>query len=144
MKSNESSNLKDRFVYSAVAGVVWGLVAMGINNMTGVFAFESTFAHNLVSFIFGGVVFSIVSGGILYFAWGVLPFKGYLPKALIVTTFLWLILRGGGVLLSHMDPHRYHVLTPESIQGLGLAVLLGLFLGLFWRLGSVGLQGRGA
>ncbi|MBE9527768.1 MAG: hypothetical protein IME99_00855 [Proteobacteria bacterium] len=142
MKNTQS--LKDRLVYSAVAGVVWGLVAMGINNMTGVFAFESTFTHNLVSFIFGGVVFSIVSGGILYFAGSVLPFKGYLPKALMVTTFVWLLLRGGGVLLSQMDSHRYHVVTPESIQGLGLAVLLGLFLGLFWTLGSRGLQGSKA
>lgn len=136
----DTLSLKDRLVYSAVAGVIWGLVAMGINNMTGVFAFESTFTHNLVSFIFGGVVFSIVSGGILYFVGRLLPFKGYLAKAVMVTTLLWLLLRGGGVLLSQMDPHRYHVLNPESAQGLGLALLLGLFLGLFWTYGSKGLQ----
>ncbi len=140
MNRNESAGITERFVKCIAAGVVWGLVAMGINNLTGVFAFESTLTHNLVSFIFGGVIFSIVSGGILFFAGRLLPFKGYLPKALMVTTFLWLVLRGGGVLLSQMEPHRYHVLTPESIQGFGLAILLGLFIGLFWGQGR--LSGR--
>jgi hypothetical protein len=105
---------------------------MAVNSLTGVFAFEGSFAQNLVSFILGGVLLALVSGGALYLLDAYLPFKGYMAKALLVTTALWLFLRGVGVLLSAMEPMRYSAVVAESLQGLALAVVLGAMLGILW------------
>ena len=126
--------MKRRFYLSVAAGLIWGLVAMALNGFTSVFAFEGSFAHNLISFTLGGVLFGLVSGGALYFLGGLLPLKGYLIKALVVTTALWLLLRGAGVLLSAMEPTRYSVIGAEALQGLVLAVALGAILGTLWSL----------
>ncbi len=127
-----------RIYSSAAAGLIWGLVAMAVNSLTGVFAFDSGLAHNLVSFILGGVLFALVSGGLLYLLDAYLPFRGYTGKALVVTTALWLLFRGVGVLLSVMDPIRYYVMTAESLQGLALAVVLGAILGVLWSMAPSG------
>ncbi len=127
-----------RIYSSAAAGLIWGLVAMAVNSLTGVFAFEGSLAHNLISFVLGGVLFALVSGGALYLLDRYLPFRGYTAKALVVTTVLWLLLRGAGVLLSAMEPMRYHVITAESLQGLALAVVLGAILGVLWSMAPGG------
>ncbi len=124
--------MKSKIYSSAAAGFVWGLVAMAINSFTSVFAFEGGLAHNLISFTIGGVLFGLVSGGALYLLDSILPLKGYFIKALIVTTALWLLLRGAGVLLSAMEPTRYNVIGAETLQGLVLAVALGAILGGMW------------
>ena len=126
--------MKSRIYSSAAAGFIWGLAAMALNSFTSVFAFEGGLAHNLISFTIGGVLFGLVSGGALYLLDGLLPSKGYFVKALVVTTALWLLLRGTGVLLSAMEPVRYHVIGAESLQGLVLAVALGAILGTLWSL----------
>ncbi len=124
--------MKSRIYSSAAAGFIWGLVAMALNSFTSVFAFEGGLAHNLISFTFGGVLFGLVSGGALYLFSGLLPLKGYFPKALVVTTALWLLLRVIGALLSAMEPVRYNVIGAETLQGLVLAVALGAILGAMW------------
>ena len=126
--------MKSRIYSSAAAGFVWGLVAMALNSFTSVFAFEGGLAHNLISFTIGGVLFGLVSGGALYLLDGLLPLKGYFIKALVVTTALWLLLRGAGVLLSAMEPRRYNVIGAETLQGLVLAVALGAILGFVWTI----------
>ena len=126
--------MKKRIYSSAAAGLIWGLVAMALNSFTSVFAFEGGLAHNLISFTIGGVLFGLVSGGALYLLDGLLPLKGYFTKALVVTTALWLLLRGAGVLLSAMEPRRYNVIGAETLQGLVLAVALGAILGFVWTI----------
>lgn len=122
--------IKNGILSGALAGVVWGWVSMAVNSVTGVTSFEGSFAHNIMSFTFAGGVFGIVAGGVLSVVAGVLPFRGIFLKAVIVSSALWLILRFAGSMLSQMHPHRFNIIAPEMIQGLVLAIILGVFLGL--------------
>lgn len=124
---------KQAILAGVTAGIIWGWVSMAANSFTGIFPFESSFAHNLVSFTFGGAIFGIVAGGLLVVAAPILPFKRTMPKAVLVCGSLWVILRLGGALLSVMDAHRYHVLAPEMLQGFALALVLGTLLGFTWK-----------
>ena len=63
-----------------------------------------------------------------------LPFKRPFPKAVLLSTSLWLILRTGGFFLSLTNPERYHPAIDEAIQGLVLAVILGCILGSLWEI----------
>ncbi len=125
----------DSIITGALTGIIWGLVAMAANSVTGIFPFEASFAHNIIAFTFGGVVFGVVCAGFLNAAGRVLPFKGVLPKAVLVCAGLWVVLRLGGVMLSTMEPQRYHVVTPQTIQGFTLALILGTLLGILWKKG---------
>ena len=126
-------SLKQAVLAGVTAGIIWGWVAMAANSVTGIFPFESTFAHNLVSFTFGGAIFGVVAGGLMVVAGPVLPFKRTIPKAVLICASLWIILRLGGAMLSVMDSHRYHVLAPEMLQGFALALVLGALLGFTWK-----------
>ena len=125
------SFFKDCVVKGALAGVVWGWLAMVFNSFTGIFRFEGSFTLDLVTFSIAGAVFGFVVSGFLYIAGRHMPFKKTLPKAVFVSVLVWLLLRAGGAVLSSMDPSRFHVLTPETLQGLFLAAALGLILGFF-------------
>ena len=124
---------KQGILAGVTAGIIWGWGAMAANSVTGIFPFESTFAHNLVSFTFGGAIFGVVAGGLMVVAGPVLPFKRTIPKAVLICASLWIILRLGGAMLSVMDSHRYHVLAPEMLQGFALALILGTLLGITWK-----------
>ena len=106
---------------------------MAVNNLTGISPFEMGFVHNLVTFSVAGAVFGVVAGGFLSLFEGMLPFRRVFLKAPIVSVSIWLVLRGTGVALSGMRPLRYHISNPESLQGLALAVVLGLILGALWK-----------
>lgn len=125
------SFFRDCVVKGALAGVLWGWLAMVINSFSGVFEFEGSFTHDLATFSLAGAVFGFVVSGLLYMAGRYLPFKKALPKAVFVSLLVWLMLRAGGAVLSSMEPSRYHVLTPETFQGLFLAAVLGAILGVF-------------
>lgn len=127
------SFFKDCVVKGVAAGVVWGWLAMIFNSFTGIFAFEGSLTHDLVTFSIAGAVFGFVVSGFLYIAGRHIPFKKTLPKAVFVSVLVWLLLRAGGAALSSMDPSRYHVLTPETLQGLVLAAVLGAILGIFGK-----------
>lgn len=116
-----------------VAGILWGWLSYLANALTGVFEFEGSFAHDLVSFSFGGAVFGVVTGALLAASRGLIPFKGDVAKAVFASAVLWIVLRVAGDMLSMMDPHRYHLLTAETVQGLVLALALGAILGLLLR-----------
>lgn len=120
--------LKSGILSGALAGIIWGWASMLANSFTGVTVFEGSFAHNIVSFTFAGGVFGIVAGGLLSVIGSFLPFKGVWQKAIAISAGLWLVLRLAGEMLSKMEPDRFHLVTPESIQGLLLAVLLGIIL----------------
>jgi len=126
-------SLKQAVLAGVTAGIIWGWVSMAVNSLTGIFPFESTFAHNLVSFTFGGAIFGIVAGALMAVAGPVLPLRRAIPKAVLICGSLWVILRLGGAMLSVMEPHRYHVLTPETLQGFALALVLGALLGFTWK-----------
>lgn len=127
------SSWKHGITAGVIAGIIWGWVAMAANSVTGISPFEASFAHNLVSFTFGGAVFGVVAGGLMAVAGHILPFKRTIPKAVLVCASLWILLRLGGSMLSSMDPHRYHVFAPEIMQGFVLALVLGTLLGLTWK-----------
>lgn len=129
------TRLKGSIVAGVGAGAVWGWAAMGVNAVSGVFPFEGSFAHNLATFTLAGALFGVVVAASLALFGAYLPFKRALPKAVFLSALLWLLLRVAGAALSHMEPDRYHVLTPETVQGLALAVVLGGILGLFWKKG---------
>ncbi|HEY4708148.1 MAG TPA: hypothetical protein VII64_11875, partial [Thermodesulfobacteriota bacterium] len=57
--------LKESLIAGAIAGALWGWLCYLANYMSGIFPFEGSFAHNMLSFTFGGVVFGIVTSGIL-------------------------------------------------------------------------------
>ncbi|MBI5344228.1 MAG: hypothetical protein HZB83_02650 [Deltaproteobacteria bacterium] len=127
---------------SALAGALWGLIAMAVNGVTNAFPFESGLLHNLVAFTFSGAVMGAVAGGFLGLAGARLPFKSTLPKAVLVSTIFWLFLRVAGAALSRMDSERYHAVTLQTMQGLVLAVVLGCILGLLWSRGSQAASGQ--
>jgi len=124
---------KQGILAGVTAGIIWGWVAMAANSITGIFPLEASFAHNLVSFTFGGAIFGVVAGGLMVAAGPVLPFKRTIPKAVLICASLWIVLRLGGAMLSVMDAHRYHVLAPETLQGFALALILGTLLGITWK-----------
>jgi len=125
------SFFNDCALKGTLAGVVWGWLAMVLNAFTGIFTFEGSFTHDLVTFSIAGAIMGFVVSGLLYATGRFLPFKKSLPKAVFVSVLVWLLLRVGGALLSAMEPSRYHVFTPETLQGLFLAAVLGALLGLF-------------
>lgn len=132
--------LLQKLALPVAAGIVWGWFSMLVNSLTGAFDFESGFGHNLVSFAVSGVILSLICAGLLFVFEDRLPFKRPIPKAMLVSTGFWLVLRIGGALLSSMDHERYHVVTPQTVQGLFLAIMLGAALGMVWGEKSRGLE----
>ncbi|MEK6546055.1 MAG: hypothetical protein AABZ28_05950 [Nitrospinota bacterium] len=117
-----------------IAGGLWGLIAMGVNSITGIFSFEYSILHNLITFTVGGAIFGIVTGGILTLIHNRLPFKSSFGKAVLLTTCIWVVLEMGGLLLSSDNPMRYHPNVQQSIQGLLLAVLMGSVMGVLLQI----------
>lgn len=117
------------------AGIVWGWFCMGVNAVSGVFPFEGTLTHNIVTFSVAGAVFGVVVSALTLTVGRLLPFRGQVARAVFISAAIWIVLRAGGMVLSAMEPERYHLLTPEFFQGLLLAAVLGLFLGVVSRRG---------
>lgn len=115
------------------AGIIWGWVCMAVNAATGIFPFEGTFTHNVVTFSAAGAVFGIVTSALLLAGGRFIPFRNAVARGMLVSTVLWLVMRFVGNMLSVMEPERYHLLKPEFIQGVTLAVVLGALLGLLGR-----------
>ncbi len=116
---------------SVFLGVVWGWGAMTLNSFTYAFPYEAGFLHNFITFSIGGAVFGVVVGGFIRLFGGLFPFKGRIPRAVAISVLLWALLLAGGFALSGMRPDRYHLITYQTIQGLMLSVVLGIFFGIF-------------
>ncbi|MBI5588557.1 MAG: hypothetical protein HY889_09370 [Deltaproteobacteria bacterium] len=114
-------------------GIVWGWISMGLNALSGAFEFEGSFIHDFITFSIGGAIFGVIVAGFLSLVGERLPFKRHFPKAVLLSTSLWLLLRFGGVLLSAMEPERYHIVTPQTIQGFVLSLILGGLIGIAWK-----------
>jgi len=121
---------KEGLVSDLVAGILWGWLSLILNAMTGIFTPEAGFVYDLGSFALAGAINAFVAGGLLFLFMERLPGKSIVSKAVIVSAIVWLVLRAGAMVLSQMDPERYHVATWESLQGLLLAVLLGVLIGI--------------
>ncbi len=112
-----------------IAGVIWGWAALGFNYMSGTFPFEAHLINNFIIFSVGGGIFGLVAGSFMAITEERLPFKGLLPKAVFLSTSLWLVFRIGGFLLSSADIERYHPDMTETLQGFVLALIMGGILG---------------
>jgi len=122
---------KEGLVSGVLAGAVWGWTALIVNRLTGAFPFEESLLHEVVLFVIGGAVFGVVVSGFMVLTSDVLPFKRLLPKAILLSTVLWLLMRTAGVALSVMDPLRYHPEMEQALQGFVLALIMGCLIGLF-------------
>jgi len=116
---------------SVFLGVVWGWGAMTLNSFTYAFPYEAGFLHNFITFSIGGAVFGVVVGGFIWLFGRLLPFRGRIPRAVAISVLLWALLLAGGFVLSGMSPDRYHFITYQTMQGLFLSVVLGIFFGIF-------------
>ena len=130
----QSIDWKRGIMLGAVAGIIWGWVAMAVNAVSGAFAFENSLMHNLISFAVGGAVFGIVVNRFLGLLQRLLPFKSILLNAILLSIVFWLMLRIGGAMLSSVEPDRYHIITAQSIQGFVLAIIMGFILGTLWKI----------
>ena len=119
-------------VSGVVAGIVWGWISMVVNSISGAFPFEHSFFFNVVIFSISGAIFGVIVSEFLVLIGERLPFKRILPKAIMVSTSFWLLLRSGGIVLSIMMPDRYHPEIPQAIQGFFLSVILGVLVSLLW------------
>jgi len=130
----QSIDWKKGIMLGALAGIIWGWVSLAVNAATGAFEFENTLLHNLIAFTAGGAVFGIVVSGFLSLLKERLPFKNIFLKAILVSLVLWIILKGGGTLLSLIEEERYHPVTAQSVQGFVLAIIMGCILGTLWNI----------
>ena len=124
---------KDGIGAGALAGIVWGWIALATNRATGAFTFEEGLFYEISTFAVGGAVLGVVVGGFLVLARDLLPFKRLLAKAIFVSTSIWLLLRTAGVALSLMNPYRYHPAMDEALQGFLLSIVMGGLIGLLWE-----------
>lgn len=142
LRRENMGTLKESLFAGAIAGVLWGWLCYLANYLSGIFPFEGSFAHNMLAFTFGGVVFGIVASGLLYVAGRYLPFRQILYRAVCVSVSLWIVLRLTGDFLSIMEPERYHLVTPETVQGFLLALALGAILGTVLKRGEARAAGH--
>jgi len=126
---------KDGLFLCLLSGALWGMVSLLVNTFTGAFTLEAGVVHDLVTFTIGGALFGLVTGGFLSVAESFMPKWGLTLKAVAVSVVIWLALDGTGFVLSILKPIRYHFEIEQSLQGLFLAVMLGLILGTLWKMG---------
>lgn len=116
-----------------LSGAIGGVVALLVNALTGVFPLESTLMHNLAAFMIGGALFGVIAGGFMAILGNVLPVGNLIVKAALVSAVLWLVVRAGGVVLTLINHHRFHIDASQSIQGFCIAIIMGLIMGLLWK-----------
>ncbi|MBI5682655.1 MAG: hypothetical protein HZC45_05765 [Deltaproteobacteria bacterium] len=129
----QSIDWRKGIVLGAASGILWGWIAIGVNVITSAFPFEQTPLQHIITFGVGGAVFGIVVSGFLNLLQGWLPFKSSITKGVYIAIFLWIVLFGGAYGLALTTPDRYNFNVPQAIQGLVLAVVLGIMLGYFWK-----------
>jgi MFS family permease len=129
----DNVNLTKGIIVGCLSGIVWGLMAILVNHITGVFTLEESLLREMMTFSLGGAVFGMVIGGFLALTSNRLPFKSSFLKAVSVSVAIWLILRVGGVLLSYANPERFHPDRGQAIQGFVMAIVLGLILATFLK-----------
>ncbi|MBI3398957.1 MAG: hypothetical protein HY026_06980 [Deltaproteobacteria bacterium] len=131
---SQSIDWKKGIMLGAIAGIAWGWVALAVNAATGAFQFENSVLQNLINFAAGGAVFGIVVSGFLSLLHERLPFKNIFLRTIFISTTLWVILRIGGMLLSSIEPERFHLVTAQTVQGFFLAIIMGCILGFLWKI----------
>ncbi|MBI5235827.1 MAG: hypothetical protein HY886_06220 [Deltaproteobacteria bacterium] len=127
------NNFGKAIASGALAGVLWGWVALLVGSLSGIFMLEASFAQSIAVFAMGGAIFGVVATGFIVAGLQLRLFKRVVAGSIVVSFCLWLVLRVGGAALSTMDADRYHVVTYETAQGFVLALCLGVILGLLLR-----------
>ncbi|VAX21662.1 hypothetical protein MNBD_NITROSPINAE01-1291 [hydrothermal vent metagenome] len=121
------------FSLGTVAGVLYGLAGIVFNQVTGAFAFEMSITSLLGTFAVGGAIFGVIAGCFMSVTDNLFLKERPVSRAVIISVGFWLALRFGAASLTMHDSHRYHPVYEQSLQGLVLAVILGLILGLLWK-----------
>ncbi len=119
-----------------LSGVLSGWLILFINMLTGVFVLEMSFGENLLTFGIGGGLFGLVCGGLMAVVHEKLPIKSFPVKAVVIFGFVWVLFRLAGIVLSGLEPHRFHGDIGQSLQGFAFAIILGGMFGLFWVRGK--------
>lgn len=130
----QSIDWKKSIILGAIAGVIWGWVAMAVNAVSGAFPFENSVTQNIVNFAAGGAIFGIMVSGFLSLLQRWMPFRNVIANAVLLSAILWLLLRIGGAMLSSIEPERFHLVTVQTVQGFALAIILGGILGFLWKI----------
>ncbi len=122
------------FSLGTVAGVLYGLAGIVLNQVTGAFPFEMNLTSLFGTFAVGGAIFGVIAGCLMSVTDNLFLAERPVSRAVIISVGFWLSLRFGAALLTMHDSHRYHPVYEQSIQGLLLSVILGLILGLLWKM----------
>lgn len=120
-----------------VSGVLCGWAGIAMNQISGAFPFEMNAMLLLVTFAVGGAVFGVVVGGLMTITNDLFLTDKPVLKAVVFSVGFWLTLRIGAIMLTVQDPHRFHPVVEQSVQGLALALLLGVVLGCMWKMKSL-------
>ena len=131
----EDETWKKGMTVGMVSGVIWGIIALAVNYVTGIGPIERSILIEIATFSIGGAIFGMLMGILLTLSYNRLPFKSLLPKAILVSTLVWLIFNVGTGIGSIVNPERYHPELLQTIQGFFMAVLLGGILGTLWNFG---------
>ncbi len=132
----EDETWKKGMTVGLVSGVIWGFAALAVNYVTGIGPFERSLLIEITSFSIGGAIFGMLLGILLTLSYDWLPFKSLMPKAILVSTLVWLMFNVATGIGSIVNPERYHPELLQTIQGFFMAVLLGSILGALWNFGS--------
>ncbi len=128
-------DLKRGISIGAYGGMVWGLVVLGVSAYLKFFAFDFTILHDIPIFMAGGAGMGLIVGAFMEVLGERLPFEGAVAKGIVLSVAIWLVFFIPGVFLHLIKPDRYTVEIPLHIQGLFLAMVLGMIIGGLWKKG---------
>lgn len=126
-------DLKRGISVGVYGGMVWGLVVLTVSSYLKFFAFDFTILHDIPVFITGGAMFGLIVGAFMEILGERLPFDGTVAKGVVLSVAIWLTFFIPGIFLHIVMPERYTVDIPLHIQGLFLAIILGIIIGTLWK-----------
>ncbi len=121
------------FSIGVLSGVLLGIIGIIVNTITSAFPFEMNIVMLLVTFSIGGAIFGVVVGGLMAVTDSLFLIDRPVIRAVALSAGFWAILRLVGSALTMADHERYHPVMVQSIQGLVLAIALGVIFGLIWK-----------
>jgi hypothetical protein len=120
-----------------VSGALCGWAGIVVNQITGAFPIEMNAMLLIVTFAIGGAVSGVVVAGLMAVTNDLFLTDRPIFKAVVFSVGFWFALRIGAVMLTVQDPTRFHPVMEQSVQGLLMALLLGVVLGCMWKMKSL-------